>query len=134
MLAAYSVLPPDSCAHAPTGGGLARARWAFGDRNRSGVGAAFAGQLEAEELPRIGRLLTRPGLLAEITSSRSPSVRRWSAVQSELVLMVDDYPPQQRESLLAAPELDDAFRRDYREWAGRRTGAAPSPSTPPTAA
>lgn len=120
VLAAYSVLPPDSCAHAPTAPGLARARWAFGGQNRSIVGAGLAGQLEAEELPRIGRLLVRPGLLAEITSSRSPSVRRWGVVQSELVLMVDDYTAQQKEALLAVPELDDTFRRDYREWAGNR--------------
>ncbi|MFE7708378.1 hypothetical protein ACFU6I_21870 [Streptomyces sp. NPDC057486] len=119
-LAAYSVMPPDSCAHAPAATGLARARWAFGGRNRAAVGAALAGQLEAKELPRIGRLLERPGLLEEITSSQSPSVRRWGAVQSELVLMVDDYTAQQKEILLGATELDDAFRQGYREWEGVR--------------
>jgi hypothetical protein len=120
VLAAYSVRPPDSSAHAPTAPGLARARWAFGDRNRPIVGAEFAGQLEAEELPRIRRLLERRGLLAEITLSRSPSVRRWGAVKSELVLMVDSYTAQQKEALLAAPEVDDTFRREYRVWEERR--------------
>ncbi|NDZ74660.1 hypothetical protein G3I36_27195 [Streptomyces sp. SID10362] len=120
VLAAYSVLPPDAFAHAPAPSGLARARWAFSDRNRSSVGTGLAGQLKTEELPRIERLLMRPGLLAEITSSRSPSVRRWGAVQSELVLMADHYTTQQQEMLLAAPDLDDTFRRDYREWVAKR--------------
>ncbi|MEV8123264.1 hypothetical protein AB0P07_03910 [Streptomyces sp. NPDC085944] len=120
VLAAYSVLPPGAFAHAPASPGLARARWAFGDRNRSDVGAGLAGQLKTEELPRIGRLLMRPVLLAEITSYRSPSVRRWGAVQSELVLMADHYTTPQQETLLAAPDLDDTFRRDYREWVAKR--------------
>lgn len=77
------------------------------------------------------RLLERPELLAEITSSRSPSIRRWGAIQSELVLMVDDYTAQQKEVLLSAPELDDTFRRDYREWTERRMTA--SPTAPPKA-
>jgi hypothetical protein len=58
--------------------------------------------------------------LAEITLSRSPSVRRWGAVKSELVLMVDSYTAQQKEALLAAPEVDDTFRREYRVWEERR--------------
>jgi hypothetical protein len=120
VLAAYSVLPPDSSAHAPTAPGLARARWAFGDRNRPPVGAEFAGQLEVDELPKIRRLLERHELLAEITSSRSPSVRRWGAVKSELVLMVDSYTAPQKEALLAAPDVDDTFRREYRVWEERR--------------
>lgn len=120
VLAAYSVLPPDAFAHAPASSGLARARWAFSDRNRSDVGTGLAGQLKTEELPRIERLLMRPGLLAEITSSRSPSVRRWGEVQSELVLMADHYTTPQQEMLLAAPDLDDTFRRDYREWVAKR--------------
>ncbi|MDR3081108.1 MAG: hypothetical protein LBV60_09305 [Streptomyces sp.] len=120
-LAAYSVLPPESCAHAPTAPGLARARWAFGvSGNRPVVGGEFAAQLEDEELPRIGRLLERPGLLTEITSSRQPSVRRWGAVQSELVLMVDEYTVEQREMLIATSELDEPFRREYGEWAEKR--------------
>ena len=73
------------------------------------MGTGLAGQLKTEELPRIERLLMRPGLLAEITSSRSPSVRRWGAVQSELVLKADHYTTPQQEMLLAAPDLDDTF-------------------------
>lgn len=95
------MLPPDAFAHAPASSGLARARWAFSDRNRSDVGTGLAGRLKTEELPRIERLLMRPGLLAEITSSRSPSVRRWGAVQSELVLMADHYTTRQQEMLRA---------------------------------
>ncbi|MFD5966692.1 hypothetical protein ACFW5W_22560 [Streptomyces sp. NPDC058783] len=76
--------------------------------------------MAGEASSRIERLLIRPGLLAEITSSRSPAVRRWGAVQSELVLMADHYTTPQQEMLLATPDLDDTFRRDYREWVAKR--------------
>lgn len=34
--------------------------------------------------------------------------------------MADHYTTPQQEMLLATPDLDDTFRRDYREWVAKR--------------
>jgi hypothetical protein len=120
-LASYSLVPPDSAAHDPASWGVFRTRWAFGDRNRAGVGKVLGEALVAE-VPRIRQLLVRENLLAAIQSPETPSLRRRGVLQSELLLMVDDYARERVQDLLSRMGRDDPFIEHFTRWADMRRG------------
>lgn len=120
-LASYSLMPVDSAAHDPASSGLARTRWAFSDRNRAEVGKAL-GEVLTADVPRIRHLLVRENLLAAIQSPETPTIRRRGALQSELLLMVDDYPPERVQDLLSRMDADDPFIELFEGWADMRRG------------
>ncbi|MFI6931020.1 DUF4304 domain-containing protein [Streptomyces sp. NPDC050287] len=120
-LASYSLMPPDSAAHAPASSGVFRTRWAFGDRNRAEVGEVLVEALVAE-VPRIRQLLVRENLLAAIESPETPSIRRRGALQSELLLMVDEYDRERVQELLSRMGEDDPFIELFNRWAYMRRG------------
>ncbi|MBC9730906.1 DUF4304 domain-containing protein [Streptomyces sp. TRM68367] len=123
-LASYSLMPPDSAAHDPASWGVDRTRWAFGDRNRAEVGKVLGEALVAE-VPRIRQLLVRENLLAAIQSPETPSIRRRGALQSELLLMVDDYPREKLQDLLSRIDEDHPFIELFTRWADMRRGLLP---------
>lgn len=118
-LASYSLMPPDSAAHDPASSGVFRTRWAFVDRNRAEVGKVLGEALMAE-VPRIRQMLVRENLLAAIQSSETPSIRRRGALQSELLLMVDDYPPERVQDLLSRMGENDPFIELFTQWVDMR--------------
>jgi hypothetical protein len=120
-LASYSLMPPDSAAHDPASLGIFRTRWAFGDRNRAEVSGVLGEALVAE-VPRIRQLLVRENLLTAIQSPEMPSIRRRGALQSELLLMVDDYPRERVEDLLSRIDEGHPFIELFTRWADMRCG------------
>ncbi|PWI04804.1 hypothetical protein DIZ27_43095 [Streptomyces sp. NWU339] len=81
--------------------------------------------LTTEAVPKLQRLLDREKLLMAIKSSERPSIRRWGAVQSELVLMADVNPRERVEQLLSSLDRGDAFAENFDRWiALRREHAA----------
>ncbi|WP_142216949.1 hypothetical protein [Streptomyces sp. SLBN-118] len=119
-IAAFSVVPPPQAAHTPEAGGLARTRWAFDENTRQASGKILSDVLRSDVVPRIRHLLVRENLLDAIRSTESPSIRRWGALESEIVLMVDEYSRHEMESLLS--ELDDSspLKKQFTEWADMR--------------
>ncbi|MFJ9586459.1 hypothetical protein [Streptomyces acidicola] len=118
-LASYSLMPPESAAHDSGSSDLARTRWAFGDWQRAEVGAVLGEALVAE-VPKIRHLLVRENLLAAIQSPELPTIRRRGALQSELLLMIDDYPQEKVEELLSRIDEGDPFIDLFTRWADMR--------------
>ncbi|WP_406727959.1 hypothetical protein WJ438_29740 [Streptomyces sp. GD-15H] len=99
--------------------------WAFGYQNRARVGVSLAEVLTTEAVPKLQRLLDREKLLLAIKSPERPSIRRWGAVQSELVLMADVNPRERVEQLLSLLDRGDTFAENFDRWiALRREHAA----------
>lgn len=119
-LATFSVVPPREAAHTPDEFGLSRTRWAHDGETRDRVGRVLGDVLLSESVPKLRRLLARENLLAAIRSTERPTIRRWGAVKSELVLMADHHAEADRRSLLSRFESDDRFVTDFREWLAER--------------